>query len=273
MALRAENSSSLTLSTTAMSHLVGLPVYWHEANTTPTMDWDKWLGQFQVAVMAKFSISITDLTREVTDQNPRVRALLGDMDEDLANKKVVSVMYLSLGEAARKLFKDQYPHTTLWNLKVRELMQLATDCFQIKRNRTLDRHKFFSRTQQPGETLQQSWHTLNGLAALCDFGEITTTLVLDMFILHMNNKKVQKLRTEPREPEQALEFAIAFKEGVKRQKSYTLQTTETPKNVKTEPVYAIENSSNLRECFRCGESNFTPDHIKNCTAVNNRCKF
>ena len=106
MALRAENSSSLTLSTTAMSHLVGLPVYWHEANTTSTMDWDKWVDLFQVAVMAKFSISITELTREVTDQKAKVRALLGDMDEDPANKKVVSVMYLSLGEAARKLFND-----------------------------------------------------------------------------------------------------------------------------------------------------------------------
>ena len=67
-----------------------------------------------------------------------------------------------------------------------------------------------------------------------------------MFILHMNNKKVQeKLCTEPREPEQALEFAIAFEEGVKRQKSYILQTTETPKNVKSEPVYAIEKITKL----------------------------
>ena len=96
-----------------------------------------------------------------------------------------------------------------------------------------------------------------------------------MFILHMNNKKVQeKLCTEPREPDQALEFAIAFEEGVKRQKSCGLQTTENPKiAVKTEPVYAIEKSSNPRECFRCGESNFTPEHIKNCTATNNSCKF
>ena len=129
--------------------------------------------------------------------------------------------------------------------------------------------------QQPGETLQQFWHTLNGLAALCDFGEITKTLVLDMFILHMNNKKVQeKLCIEPREPYQALEFAIAFEEGVKRQKSYGLQTIENPKiAVKTEPVYAIEKSFNPRECVRCGESNFTPEHIKNRTATNNRCKF
>ena len=33
------------------------------------------------------------------------------------------------------------------------------------------------------------WHALNGLAAICDFGDITTTLVLDMFILHMKTKK------------------------------------------------------------------------------------
>ena len=92
------------------------------------------------------------------------------MNEDPANKKVVSVLYLSLGEAARKLFKDKYPHMTLWNLKVRELIQLATDCFQIKRNRNLDRHEFFSRMQQPGETLQQFWHTLNGLVAFATSG-------------------------------------------------------------------------------------------------------
>ena len=30
---------------------------------------------------------------------------------------------------------------------------------------------------------------MNWLAAICDFGEITTTLVLDMFILHMSKKK------------------------------------------------------------------------------------
>ena len=60
----------------------------------------------------------------------------------------------------------------------------------------------FSRLQQPGETLSQFWHALNSFAAICDFGEITTTLVRDMFILHMSNKKVQeKLCMEPKEPD------------------------------------------------------------------------
>ena len=269
MALRAENSSN-----PSSSHLVGLPVFWNDPSINPTMDWDKWLDLFQAAMMAKYSISITELTRLVTEQTPRVRPLMGDLDEDPANKKTISVMYLSLGEAARKQFMDKYPNTALWELKAGELINLCNECFRKKRNRTLDRHRFFSRLQQPGETISQFWHALNGLAAICDFGEITTTLVLDMFILHMSNKKVQeKLCTEPKEPDQALDFVIAYEEGVKRQKTYGMQAPETSKtSVKSEPIYAVEKSK-PRKCFRCGDQNFTMEHVNFCIATNHRCKY
>ena len=60
----------------------------------------------------------------------------------------------------------------------------------------------------------------------------------------MNNKKEQeKLCTEPREPEQALVFAIAFEKGVKKQKSYSMLAAEPSKCVvKSEPVYAVEKT-------------------------------
>ena len=224
---------------------MGLPVFWHDAYSNPTMEWDKWVDLFQVAVMAKYSISLTELTRDASQQIPKVRALMGDLEEEPANKKVVSVLYLSLGEAARKQFRDKFPHVTLWSLKVSELTKMCNECFWKKRNRTLDRHKFFSRMQQTGETVSQFWNALNGLTAPCDFGEITTTLVLDMFILHMTNKKVQeKLCTDSKEPEQALEFAIAFEEGIKRQKSYGTQSTDSSKTtVKSEPVFAVERTN------------------------------
>ena len=38
-----------------------------------------------------------------------------------------------------------------------------------------------SRLQQPGETLSQFGHALNGVAAISDFGVITTTLLLDVY--------------------------------------------------------------------------------------------
>ena len=164
------NSENSSMHTSSLSYLVGLPVFWHDADENPTMEWDKWVDLFQVAAMEKYSISITELTRQVTEQSPRVRALTGDLDVDPANKKIVSVLYLSLGGAARKQFRDKLSHTTLWDLKAGEMLNLCTECFQKKINRTLDRHRFFSRYQQPGESLQ-FWPALNGLAAQCDLGE------------------------------------------------------------------------------------------------------
>ena len=63
-----------------------------------------------------------------------------------------------------------------------------------------------------------------------------------MFILHMTNKKVQKnLCTEPKEPVQALEIAIDFDEGIKRQKSYGTQITDSSKtSVKSESLFAVK---------------------------------
>ena len=81
------------------------------------MDWDEWKDLFQVAMTAKYSISITELTREVAQQTPRVKTLMGNLDEDPANKKIVRVMYMALGEAARKQFMEKLPHTALWDLK------------------------------------------------------------------------------------------------------------------------------------------------------------
>ena len=127
-------------------------------------------------------------------------------------------------------------------MKAQELIKLCNDCFRKKRNQTLDRHRFFSRLQQPDETIFQFWPALNGLAAICDFGDITTTFVLDMFILHMSDKEVQeKICTESKEPDQALEFSIAFEEGIKKQKAYVVQVSGEPakSSVKSEPVFAV----------------------------------
>ena len=93
---------------------------------------------------------------------------------------------------------------------------------------------------------------MNGRAAICDFGEITSKSVLDMFISHISNKKARKFCNEPKEPDQELDFAIAFDEGVKRQKTYGLRAPETVKSsMKSEPVYAVEKTK-ARLCFSAG---------------------
>ena len=197
------------------------------------------------------------------------------MAEEAAEKKVVTWLFLSVGEPARKMFKDKHPNLSVWTLGVRDMIERCRNCFHVAPNRTLDRHKFLSRKQQNNESLQQFWHALNGLASRCELGEITQTLVHDVFSSNMNNKKVQeKLCVEPfDDPQDALKYAISYEEGVKRQKTMGIGVAESSKTaIKTEPVCAVEKV-NKRECFRCGVGNFTTDHIKKCPATNHKCEF
>ena len=94
-----------------------------------------------------------------------------------------------------------------------------------------------------------------------------------VYITYDEQKVQEKICTEPKEPEQALEFAIAFEEGIKRQTSYRTQITDSSKtSVKSEPVFAVARTNQReRECvFQM--RNFTMEHIENCKAANCKCK-
>ena len=81
------------------------------------------------------------------------------------------------------------------------------------------------------------------------------------------------LSTEPKKPDQALEFAIAFEKGVKRQRAYGAQAPESTKStIKCDLALAVEKA-NLRKCYRCGIANFTMEHVDFCMATNHRCNF
>ena len=154
------------------------------------------------------------------------------------------------------------------------LQELLTNCVNVFariRNRTLDRFQFFSRKQKQDETLKQFWNILTGLASRCALGDQTNSLVLDVFILNMNNTTVQeKLCTEPKDtPEEALRFAVAFEEGIQRQRSYGTGLVEKTPKIKSEPVMTIKES---KQCFRCGRQ-FDKDHLRKCPAKGNKCNF
>ena len=63
------------------------------------------------------------------------------------------------------------------------------------------------------------------------------------------------------DPQEALQYAISYEKGIKRQKSLGIGVAEGSKaTIKTEPVYTVDKMNN-RECFRCGAANFTTDNI------------
>ena len=95
--------------------------------------------------------------------------LMGILEE----RKIENLLFISIGKNARKMQMDKFPTINILLFELRELMQHCNECFQIRRNRTLDRHVFLSRKQNPSESLNQFWNALTGLAATGDFGDQT----------------------------------------------------------------------------------------------------
>ena len=193
MALRAADDDQ------SNAPVPGLSYFWQDAEKSPSYDWDQWLQLFEVAVLARHSISVSELTRNA-EQQPRAQALMGNMEEAPAARKVISLLYISLGKTGRKMLRDKFPQINILLIQLQQFLQFCNECFQIRRNRTMDKHTFLSQKQKPSESLHQYWNVLNGLAAKCDFGNQTEGLVYDVFVLNMANKQVQeKLCTEPKE--------------------------------------------------------------------------
>ena len=95
----------------------------------------------------------------------------------------------------------------------------------------------------------------------------------DVFILNMNNRKVQeRLCVEPfANPLDALQYAVSYEEGLKRQRSMGTSAAEQ-RTTKSEPVFPV-NKTNRRECYSCGAENFDLEHLKKCPAKNHQCEF
>ena len=218
MALQGEPRTS--------SSIAGFPIHWQEATKPPELEWEKWMELFEVALMAKSNISVAELTKITGNKD---KSLMGDMEEATAMKK-----YLALGMAARKTILDKFPTVNIARITLENLIKTCKDCFEKPKKETLDRFKFLSRKQKENETLRQFWNEINGLAANCNFGNITESLVKDVFIVNMNNKDVQqKLCTEPKSTiADTIQFAISYEEGALQQQSF--EKMDKP-NIKPEP--------------------------------------
>ena len=205
--------------------------------------------------------------RTVTAQQPKIPALINNLNEQAAERKVVSVLFLSLGCDSRKSLTDKFLGMRLATITPTDLKNNCEQAFVEPRNRTLERYKFLTRKQEQNKTVHQFWHTIIGMAAKCAFGEQTDGLIMNTFIQNMNNKMVQqKLCTEPKEePHEAFRFAVAYVQGISQHKTFETGARET----KAETVSAV--AERKTPCTRYGLK-FSQNHLSMYKAKNERCK-
>ena len=133
-----------------------------------------------MAILARHSILISEVLKTPTEQDPTIPVLLGNFTVSTATKEV-----MNFGKTGRKMLTDKFKDTNIFVIELAEKLERCGASFEVRKNRTLDRHAFLSRKQQPGESLRQYWNILNGLASKCEFGEQTRSLVYDIFVLNI----------------------------------------------------------------------------------------
>ena len=138
MALRELPESEDATTSRGPSAVAGLPTFWDTAKIAPKRDWYDWWDLFMVAAIAKYSISVNELLRPATEQNPRIAALLNNLNEQAAERKMMSVLFLSLGTAGRKRLTEKFPHMRIATVSLREIRENCEQAFQKPRNTTLE---------------------------------------------------------------------------------------------------------------------------------------
>ena len=166
-----------------------------------------------------------------------------DKQWPLADRKTVSLLYLSIGVEGRRILNCKNPHIMIDTLATVDLRKIVEEAFIRPRNITFDRHVFLITKQLRGETVEHFYGKLKELAENCDFENKEETLIRDVFITNLMDPEIQKeLLKQTVEPRQALELAINMELGMRNQH----QIQQHNKIVIPANVNAVQFANNSR---------------------------
>ena len=98
-----------------------------------------------------------------------VRIMCGEKPWPLADRKTVSLLYLSIGVEGRSILNCKNPHIIIDTLTTEEFWKIVEEAFIRPRNINFERHVFLITKQLRGETVEHFYGKLKNLAENCDF--------------------------------------------------------------------------------------------------------
>ena len=138
-----------------------------------------------------------------------IGVMCGDKPWAQADRKTVSMLYLSLGTEGRRIVCSRNPHLKMDILTTVELRNIMEATFIRQRNITFDRYMLLTTKQSNGESIEHFFGKLKELSKKCELGSQEDTLNKDLFIINMQDPEIQReLLRETLEPAQALRLAI-----------------------------------------------------------------
>ena len=143
-----------------------------------------------------------------------IGTMCGDKPWTQADRKTVSMLYLSSGTEGRRIICSRKPHLKMDILTPMELWNIMQSTFIGQRNITFDRYMLLTTKESKGESIEPFVGKLKELSENCDLGNQEDTLIRDLFIANMQDPEIQReFLRETLEPPQALRLAINMKLG------------------------------------------------------------
>ena len=207
--------------------------------------------------------------------------MCGDKPWIQADRKTVSMLYLSLGTEGRRIVCSRNPHLKMDILTTAELWNIMEATFIRQRNITFDRYMLPTTKQSKGESIEHFFGKLKELSENCELGSQEDTLIRDLFIANMQDPEIQrKLLRETLEPAQAPRLAINIEVGQRNQLQITNPQPASHVNEVTsqrpfrQPSQRPQTSSSTRRsnqlCRNCGLT-WSANHKDKCIARGKIC--
>ena len=236
---------------TTDSNRRGIPAFWPNHTVEPPAQWNNWIDQFHLAIIAKENLDIDNLKEPLegetmipvlegaqeseTDPQRKTREArnketmrvhehaedkrlaeekrkFGGMRRYEADKKVRPILYLALRAEGKRVFAQKQPRAKVLGILFKEVFELLEAAFIKPTNK---RYKLLSRKQKNRESYEQFWGALSDLARSCEIGiNAEQEWIRDVFTFNIKNCDLQRrLLSETLNPLDALNQAIIDEKG------------------------------------------------------------
>ena len=117
---------------------------------------------------------------------------------DKSDKEKAKAFLYIIGQQGREIYRTMEFTTEAKDRTIKELLDKFNGYCNPKKNVTVERHKFFMRSQEPNENIDQYVTELRSLAASCDFGNLRDSLIKDRIVCGILEHSVkERLLREP----------------------------------------------------------------------------
>ena len=113
-----------------------------------------------------------------------IGVMCGDKPWAQADRKTVSMLYLSLGTEGRRIVCSRNPHLKMDSLTTAELWTIMESAFIRQRNITFDRYVLLTTKQTRGESIEHFFGKLKELSENCDLG-VKKILLSEIYLLRI----------------------------------------------------------------------------------------